>query len=66
MGYPAGTQLGLVVTSDNESHDIVKVAIDSPAHKAGLEAGDVIIAIDDVNIEGDSSSIEFLNNFTKN
>ena len=65
LGYPAGTQLGLVVTSDNESHDIVKVAIDSPAHKAGLEAGDVIIAIDDVNIEGDSSSIEFLNNFSE-
>jgi C-terminal processing protease CtpA/Prc len=65
LGYPAGTQLGVVVTSDNESHDIVKVALDSPAHKAGLAAGDVIIAVNDVNIEGDSSSIELLNDFSE-
>jgi C-terminal processing protease CtpA/Prc len=65
LGYPVGTQLGLVVTSDNESHDIVKVAVDSPAHKAGLVAGDVIIAVNDVNIEGDSSSIELLNDFSE-
>jgi len=31
FGYPEGTQLGLVVTSDDYSHDVLKVAEDSPS-----------------------------------
>ncbi len=65
VGYPRGTQLGLVVTSDNESHDVVKVAADSPAFKAGIAPGDVIVAVNDVHIEGDSGLIELLNEFSE-
>lgn len=39
IGYPRGTQLGLVVTSDEYSHDIVKVADDSPAARCGIVKG---------------------------
>ena len=52
LGYPAGTQLGLVVTSDEYSHDVIKVHEDSPAQKAGLAQGDVIIAVNDHSVEG--------------
>lgn len=63
IGYPKGTQLGLVVTSDECSHDIVKVADNSPAAKCGIVKDDVIIAVNDVNVEGNPSSIELLNDF---
>lgn len=39
IGYPRGTQLGLVVTSDDYSHDIVKVAEGSPADQCGIVKG---------------------------
>lgn len=63
QGYPHGTQLGLVITSDEYSHDIIKVAEGSPAQRAGLAEGDVIIAINDVNIEGAPNGIDLLNDF---
>lgn len=53
LGYPAGTQLGLVVTSDEYSHDVIKVNEDSPAAKAGIAQGDVIIAVNDHSVEGE-------------
>jgi len=65
-GYPAGTQLGLVVTSDEYSHDVVKVADDSPAHKANIAKGDVILAVNDQIVEGSARSIEQLNDFNEN
>lgn len=39
IGYPRGTQLGLVVTSDDYSHDVVKVAEGSPADQCGIVKG---------------------------
>jgi C-terminal processing protease CtpA/Prc len=66
LGYPRGTQLGLVVTSDDYSHDVVKVAENSPAHKAGLEKGDIVLAVNDVNVEGNPALIELLNEFDEN
>ncbi len=63
QGYPQGTQLGLVITSDDYSHDIIKVAEGSPAHRVGLAEGDVIIAINEINIEGSPNAIELLNDF---
>jgi C-terminal processing protease CtpA/Prc len=65
VGYPRGTQLGLVITSDDYSHDIVKVADDGPAHKAGLCKGDVILTVNEVNVEGDLTAIENLNDFSE-
>lgn len=53
LGYPAGTQLGLVVTSDEYSHDVIKVTEDSPAAKAGIAQGDVIIAVNEHSVEGE-------------
>jgi hypothetical protein len=41
IGYPKGTQLGLVVTSDDYSHDVVKVAEESPAARVGIVKGSV-------------------------
>lgn len=64
-GYPTGTQLGLVVTSDEYSHDVVKVADDSPAHKAGILKGDLILAVNDQSVEGSAKSIEQLNDFSE-
>jgi C-terminal processing protease CtpA/Prc len=65
FGYPSGTQLGLVVTSDEYSHDVVKVADESPASRAGIMRGDVIIAVNDINVEGNPNSIELLNEFNE-
>lgn len=65
LGYPNGTQLGLVVTSDEYSHDVIKVADDSPAQKAGLLQGDVIIAVNDRSVEGDPTLIEILGDFSE-
>jgi membrane-associated protease RseP (regulator of RpoE activity) len=65
FGYPTGTQLGLVVTSDEYSHDVVKVADDSPAYKAGIMKGDVILAVNDQHVEGSAKSIEQLNDFSE-
>jgi C-terminal processing protease CtpA/Prc len=63
LGYPKGTQLGLVITSDEYSHDIIKVADGSPAQKAGLQEGDCIVSINDIQIEGNPSAIDLLNDF---
>lgn len=65
VGYPTGTQLGLVVTSDEYSHDVVKVAEDSPAQKVGIIKGDVILAVNDQSVEGSAKSIEQLNDFSE-
>ncbi len=63
LGYPRGSQLGLVVTSDEYSHDVIKVSEDSPAHRAGLAQGDVIIAVNDRSVEANPSLIEILGDF---
>ena len=63
IGYPGGSQLGLVVTSDEYSHDIVRVIEESPAAKAGLLKGDVIICVNGHNVEGSPTGIELLNDF---
>lgn len=65
LGYPLGTQLGLVVTSDEYSHDVIKVNDDSPAQKAGLQQGDVIISVNDQTVEGNPTLIEMLNDFSE-
>ena len=65
LGYPAGTQLGIVVTSDEYSHDVIKVSEDSPAGKAGLSQGDVIIAVNEQSVEGHPGLIEMLNDFSE-
>lgn len=65
LGYPAGTQLGLVVTSDEYSHDVIKVSEDSPAGKAGLLQGDVIISVNEQSVEGNPGLIEMLNDFSE-
>ena len=51
LGYPKGTQLGLVVTSDDYSHDVIKVADESPACLAGICKGDIIIAVNGQTVE---------------
>ena len=65
IGYPGGSQLGLVVTSDEYSHDIVRVIEESPAAKAGLLKGDVIISVNGHSVEGSPSAIELLNDFNE-
>ena len=65
LGYPTGTQLGVVVTSDDYSHDVIKVAEESPAHKAGLCKGDIIIAVNEQSVEGNPAAIELLNEFSE-
>ncbi len=66
IGYPKGSQLGLIVTSDEYSHDVIKVGDDSPAYKAGLIQGDVIIAVNDRSVEGNPTLIEILSDFDEN
>ena len=53
------------MTSDEYSHDVVKVADDSPAHKANIAKGDVILAVNDQIVEGSARSIEQLNDFNE-
>ena len=65
IGYPAKTQLGLVITSDDYSHDVVKVNDDSPAQRAGLAKGDVILAVNGQTVENNPSSIELMNDFSE-
>lgn len=65
IGYPAKTQLGLVITSDDYSHDVVKVNDESPAQRAGLAKGDVILAVNGQSVENSPSSIELLNDFNE-
>ncbi|CAF0919903.1 unnamed protein product, partial [Brachionus calyciflorus] len=65
IGYPKKTQLGLVITSDDYSHDVIKVTEDSPAFKAGLAKGDVILSVNDQSVENNPNSIELLNDFSE-
>lgn len=49
--------VGVVLSLDNESHVVVsRVYPDSAADKAGVKAGDVVIALDSVPVEGKSLS----------
>jgi S1-C subfamily serine protease len=57
--------LGVVMgrETDNSGVAIKKVTTDSPAEKAGLKAGDVIVAINDQRIEGSADLIEVLSQY---
>lgn len=46
-----GAWLGVSITDTEEGVSVVEVAPDSPADQAGLRAGDIITAVDDVAIE---------------
>ncbi|RNA30800.1 Na(+) H(+) exchange regulatory cofactor NHE-RF1 [Brachionus plicatilis] len=65
VGYEPKTQLGLVITSDDYSHDVVKVNDDSPAQRAGLCKGDVILAVNGQSVENKPNAIELLNEFSE-
>jgi len=43
--YPSPSRLGLLIDPDRQDH-VKKVAADSPAAKAGLKAGDRLLAVD--------------------
>lgn len=49
---PPRPWLGVLVQDDHEQLMVVGVYPDCPAHKAGLRAGDVILRVDDLPVDG--------------
>ncbi|MEG1015976.1 MAG: S41 family peptidase [Bacilli bacterium] len=50
------TGIGIEVRSDDNGIILVKVFVDTPAHEAGLKAGDKILSINGQNLEGKDST----------
>lgn len=64
MGEYEGIGIEIVTTQDNEVY-IYSVFDNSPSKEAGLEVGDLVLSVDDINAEDSSELAKYIKNSNK-